>query len=220
MEQERHLAEDREERDEIARIISRRAADMGIDTKNDYRTLVGGLLSVMDEAGRGHLIQQAVGYVDQAEAEMSIPSDPSLIAPIAAYLATMAEGRIDGGVLARSVELALEEALANAIYHGNLDLPSPRDDDDLEELGELVSQRLITPPYRSRRVRIFIKRSRGEVTYVIEDEGKGFVVESPIDSEEEEALFGRGLLIMRTLATSVKFNTVGNRITLQFDLTA
>lgn len=90
------------------------------------------------------------------------------------------------------MRLALEEAVVNAVKHGN------RDD-------------------QSKRVRVFIRIGRGRVVAEVEDEGEGFDpgrVPDPTASENLERPGGRGLLMMKHYATWVRFRGRGNRVTL------
>jgi serine/threonine-protein kinase RsbW len=90
------------------------------------------------------------------------------------------------------VRLALEEALVNALRHGNG--------------GD-----------RTRAVRVCWRVAPDEVEAVIEDEGAGFDPASVPDPREPENLewsSGRGLLLMRACMTTVYYNAAGNRVTL------
>jgi serine/threonine-protein kinase RsbW len=90
------------------------------------------------------------------------------------------------------VKLALEEALINAIKHGNqLD--------------------------RAKRVRIQFRVSPERFDIQIADEGQGFIPEDvpdPMAPENMERPTGRGLMLIRYYMTEVHFHTPGNRITM------
>lgn len=91
------------------------------------------------------------------------------------------------------VELALREALANAIFHGN------RQD-----------------PEKKVRVRCFCQPDRGLLVSV-EDEGPGFDPKQVPDPTQAESLFethGRGLFLMRRLVDRVRISRSGRRVTL------
>jgi serine/threonine-protein kinase RsbW len=89
-----------------------------------------------------------------------------------------------------SIKLALEEALVNAIKHGNqLD--------------------------RSKSVRIAYRIFTDRFEIVITDEGTGFNPEDvpdPTAVENLERPCGRGLMLMRHYMTSVEFNASGNSV--------
>lgn len=74
---------------------------------------------------------------------------------------------------------ALHEAVANALIHGNLELPSPRREEvnDFVTFGEAISARLADPAYAGRRLSVSVcapaDRSAG-VHLHIRNEGPGF----------------------------------------------
>jgi len=89
-----------------------------------------------------------------------------------------------------AVHLALEEAFINAVKHGN-----GADPDKKVKIDYLVS---------SEKVEIFVS-----------DEGDGFdpdVVPDPRCGENLYKPEGRGLLLMRSFMSAVKFNKQGNRV--------
>ena len=90
------------------------------------------------------------------------------------------------------VRLALDEALANAVKHGNRSDPS-----------------------KQVHLRCVINDQRVVIT--IEDEGEGFELTSVPDPMQEENLTrpgGRGLLLMRSFMTDIRYNLAGNCVTL------
>ena len=115
------------------------------------------------------------------------------------------------------VAVALEEALANAIVHGNLEVESglrERPDDSFERR---IAERKAESPYRDRVAGLVAAYRRGEATFVVTDEGRGFDpdrVPDPLDPENLVKPHGRGLLLMRTFMDEVRHNTKGNEVTL------
>jgi serine/threonine-protein kinase RsbW len=90
------------------------------------------------------------------------------------------------------VRLALEEALVNAIRHGNNNDPS-------------------------KQVRVSYRVTPQEVWALVEDQGQGFdpaAVADPTTEEGMERPGGRGLLLMRHYLSSVVYNQRGNAVTL------
>jgi anti-sigma regulatory factor (Ser/Thr protein kinase) len=113
--------------------------------------------------------------------------------------------------------VALEEALVNAVIHGNLDVPSCLRDLDDGSYERLIDARLQKAPYRSRLVEIVVRYTASEVFFIIRDEGVGFDVSSvpdPTDDTLSIRTHGRGLLLMRTFADKVIYNSSGNQVTL------
>ncbi len=90
------------------------------------------------------------------------------------------------------VRLALEEALVNAIKHGHRGDPN-------------------------KQVHLRYHVTPACVVAEIEDQGPGFNpadVPDPLNPENLERPHGRGLLLMRTYMTWVRFNDLGNRVTM------
>lgn len=96
-----------------------------------------------------------------------------------------------------SVRLAMEEALVNAIKHGN----------HYDPLKNVVIKCLI-----------FGDRIHVEIT----DQGKGFdlaAVPDPTDPDNLESPCGRGIMLMRSFMSRVDFNETGNHVVLEKDRT-
>jgi anti-sigma regulatory factor (Ser/Thr protein kinase) len=115
------------------------------------------------------------------------------------------------------VGVALEEAITNAIYHGNLQVSS-----ELREQGEDVfhaeaTRRRLSRPYRDRHVRLTATITHAEARFVIVDEGPGFNranLPDPTDPANLDKPSGRGLLLIHHFMDEVKHNQAGNQITL------
>lgn len=91
------------------------------------------------------------------------------------------------------MRLALEEALVNAIKHGN---------------------RFDT----NKQVRVDCRISREMISIEIEDEGEGFRLEDVPDPTEDDNLerpCGRGIMLMRHFLDKVDYNEKGNRVVLE-----
>ena len=89
-----------------------------------------------------------------------------------------------------AIRLSLEEALINAIKHGNKCDPNKK----------VIVEASVTP-------------DRAEI--VIEDEGPGFdrtSVPDPTSEENLERLHGRGILLMEAYMTEVEFTRGGRRV--------
>ena len=91
------------------------------------------------------------------------------------------------------VHLALEEAMVNAIKHGN---------------GMDVS----------KRVHVICKISAARIWMEVSDEGEGFDLAEIPDPTEDENLdrdSGRGILLMISFMSPVKYNERGNCVTME-----
>ncbi len=114
--------------------------------------------------------------------------------------------------------LGLEEALRNAIHHGNLELSSElREMEDDEIYNRAMEERRRTPPYCDRKVHVRVSISPKGAKFVVRDEGPGFdpsKLPDPTSPEHLEAVCGRGVWLMRSLMDEVLYNEQGNEVTL------
>ncbi len=113
--------------------------------------------------------------------------------------------------------VALEEALLNGMYHGNLELDSRLRDQEGNAYQQVAEQRSREPPYCDRRLHIYVHLDPEEARFVIRDQGPGFDPASLPDPTDPENLLrasGRGLLLIRTFMDAVRHNERGNEITL------
>lgn len=120
------------------------------------------------------------------------------------------------------IGIALEEALLNALYHGNLELSEVqwRDHRLLLREGDVstvVAERCTQSPYAARRTYVHVDVSHQKAQFVIRDQGRGFdvaAVPKPRDPTTLEAKGGRGLVLMRNFMDHVTFNETGNEVTM------
>jgi CheY-like chemotaxis protein/anti-sigma regulatory factor (Ser/Thr protein kinase) len=113
--------------------------------------------------------------------------------------------------------LAVEEALLNAYYHGNLEVSSELRATDHKAYATLATQRSQVSPYRERRIYVTARLAPSEVVYVIRDEGPGFdpkKLPDPTDPANLEKPSGRGLLLIQTFMDEVTFNETCNEVKL------
>lgn len=113
--------------------------------------------------------------------------------------------------------MALEEALNNAFYHGNLEISSELKEDGSSRFIDLAKERELLSPWCHRHVFVTELVSQFGLWITIRDEGSGFNVQAAIDRcNDPEALLasGRGLLLMRGFSDELFFNSAGNEVTL------
>lgn len=113
--------------------------------------------------------------------------------------------------------VALEEALNNALYHGNLELDSHLREGDRAAYRAMVEERRHAAPYKTRKIHVAVHLEKDHGAFVIRDEGPGFdprVLPDPTDPTNLEKPSGRGLLLMRTFMDDVAYNEAGNQVTL------
>jgi CheY-like chemotaxis protein len=172
------------------------------------------LTAAQVERRQGRLLE----FLKQAEMHFTLDNDrsliPALIAHLQQYLVRLKLCDHTGRV---RVRVALEEALVNAIYHGNLEVSSVLREGGEEAYYRLADERRRQSPYQERRIYCTARFSTAEAVYIIRDEGPGFDPSSlpdPTNPANMEKASGRGLLLIRTFMDEVAFNDPGNQITL------
>ena len=114
------------------------------------------------------------------------------------------------------IAMALDEALLNAMIHGNLEVSSElRQSDDGAPYVNMIAKRKKEAPYSDRKVSIKLEASNEQVTFTIRDDGPGFdaaALRDPTDPENIERAGGRGLLLINAFMDEVSHNELGNEI--------
>lgn len=127
------------------------------------------------------------------EFEVTIPSDTAEGRAVQERIVQLLEENNYSMRDVFGVRLALEEALVNAIKHGNRMDPE-------------------------KVVRINCQVSDRHIRVEIEDQGKGFDVNDvpdPTDDENLEKPGGRGIMLMRSFMTRLEYNDSGNRVLME-----
>jgi serine/threonine-protein kinase RsbW len=125
------------------------------------------------------------------EIDTWIPSEISAISPLVERLMRLIEGShcITGEEPA--VELALREALSNAVVHGN----------------RLDARKLV-------HVRVLCKVGKG-ISLIVSDQGQGFdarTIPDPLAVENLQAEHGRGIHIMKLAMDRISFGHGGTEV--------
>ena len=154
---------------------------------------------------------------------LELDNDPTLILPLVNRLQQMLG---DMGICKANekthVGIALEEALLNALFHGNLEIPAGALQQVLSEHSQCktsayVDNRRAQMPFRDRRIHVEADVSRAAARFVIRDEGPGFPPprgprpHRPICLEEGT---GRGIVLISYFMDEVSYNDAGNEVTM------
>lgn len=204
--------------------IASTALQSGASSYVPKRTLGAGLCEtvriVLDSARSQQLRKKVFGSMISTESNFELTSDPSEVTAMVDYLRDSLDllNIVPDEKLTR-ISTALTEALINAMDHGNLELDSQLlDGDDPDAYRRLRKQRLNEAPYSNRRLLVHSRLNRLEAVFTIADEGPGFDVSKIPDPTNPENLMrahGRGLLLIRTFIPEVRFNEIGNEVTLR-----
>lgn len=152
------------------------------------------------------------------ESSFILENDLALIASLVNYLQQdMERARLYDETDRLRLGIALDEALLNAYYHGNLEIDSSLREQSQRDYFELASKRSKELPYRDRRIYVDARMTRDEIVYVVRDDGPGFdpqQLPDPTDPNNLDRPCGRGVLLMRTFMDEVTYNETGNQVTL------
>lgn len=159
-----------------------------------------------------------VHRTQQADFKFVLENELPLLAASVTYMQqTMsAMGLFDEAERLR-MGVALEEVLLNAMFHGNLELPSTLREDDKPTYHQVARVRAKESPYRERRIFVDASFSPAGAEFKIRDQGPGFNPKGqpdPTDPENLHRASGRGLLLMHTFMDGVSFNETGNEVRL------
>lgn len=169
-------------------------------------------LTALGEKSHSH--SQLMHYMSSTDTTFVIPNDRELILRCVNQLLALLRCLPLGDQTERlRVGIALEEAMYNAYFHGNLDVKSEAKDDS-SRYAEVASARATQPEFGGRRISVRAQISREEAVFTITDEGAGFdssqwLTENTIENR------GRGLTLMTSIMDEVTYNSVGNEVTLR-----
>ncbi|MCH7728129.1 MAG: response regulator [Planctomycetes bacterium] len=160
-------------------------------------------------------------WMRKAKFEFELGLDPKNIPPLVDLIqqAITGVGACDSANRLR-VAVALEEALLNALYHGNLEISSEALENasaGLLQTGSvpLADERRSQSPYCDRKISLTAEISSEECRFVVSDEGPGFDRESlpdPSDLGALECKAGRGILLMEAFMDEVTFPDSGSSV--------
>lgn len=130
------------------------------------------------------------GVDDASLTEVVVRNDLRAVRPVADQIMRAVSRCGYDSDTAFAIKLALEEAITNAVKHGNCNDPS-------KELA----------------LRWLVDRER--VVIMVRDEGCGFCPEDVPDPTLEENIerpSGRGIMLMHSYMTKIRFNAAGNEV--------
>jgi len=126
--------------------------------------------------------------------ELQIPSELEQVETVHQQVVAFILGAGYPDEIFSRAELAIIEALTNAIRHGNRENPD-------------------------QKVRILLQADETSLTCTVEDEGHGFVPEeimNPLDPDQLLETGGRGVFLINEMADQVIFENSGRRVRMIF----
>lgn len=142
------------------------------------------------------IIREPLAIPGSVLEEREIPSDTALVTPLVVRIADLlAERGLIEDADRMKIELCLDEAITNAVRHGNR-----------SDFGKLV------------RVKVFEDETCWGI--VVQDEGDGFSLESLTDATQDEKVWaesGRGIPLMTLYMDEVTFYDGGRTLMLKLN---
>lgn len=184
------------------------------------RTLVRDLLDVvsraLSEADQAGGDRRLLGHL--SEIAYRLDNDPRLISAMVSLCrrAFLATNFLDESDTLRASG-AIDEALQNAYFHGNLEVDSKLRERADNAYQRLADERRGRAPYAGRQIRFQLRMVDDEARVTIGDDGPGFDVSSipdPTHPEFFDRPHGRGVFLMRAFMDRVEFNATGNEVTM------
>lgn len=160
--------------------------------------------------------QQFLRCLQSNDCLFSLENNPAFIPPLVHFFQQCMKtlGTYSESTIIR-VSIALEEAVNNAMVHGNLEISSAERDNPDHSFSQLIASKAQESPFRERQVRVRGIINREESVFEVSDQGNGFDVGSlpdPTSPENLERESGRGLLLIQTFMDEINFSDSGNHV--------
>ena len=120
------------------------------------------------------------------------------------------------------IEVALYEAIYNAIEHGNLEITRNKKESLINngKYDTYLAEKMLEQKNCNRKVKIVSTVSEKSFTVIVEDEGKGFdwkkeigILKAEKIKKESGKYNGFGLKIITSAFDEVRYNNKGNKLT-------
>ena len=193
-------------------------------------SLVETVEQVLAISGRQRIKACLLTHSMESRYRFKLNNDQNLILATVDFLTMEMEAMgIGGGAEQRQASIALEEAMLNAMFHGNLELngdqvqQARRAFHDGEVFKE-VDARAPTKPFCDRRLFVTLELSKQKVVMKVRDEGRGFDCKGHLENAGQLKQFsgsgesGRGLTLIKSFSDEVQFDQAGNAILMTLNI--
>jgi len=148
---------------------------------------------------------------------LEIPNDADIINTVSYnFTKDLAPAGLFDYTTSENISLALQEAITNAMFHGNLEIDSSiRENGGMKEFNNEINKKKLLSPYKDRTVKITYELTQEYVVYEVIDQGPGFNYKLIPDPKKPENFFknsGRGILIILLHMDEVTWHDRGNII--------
>ena len=193
-------------------------------------SLVEAVEQVLAISGRQRIKACLLTQSMESRYRFELTNDQNLILAMIDFLTMEMEAvGIGGGAEQRQASIALEEAMLNAMFHGNLELNSNQVQQARRafhdgQVTKEVEKRASSAPFKDRRLIVTLELSKQKVTMKVRDEGRGFDTQGQLESAAQLEQFsgsgenGRGLTLIKSFADQVQFDKSGNTILMTLNI--
>lgn len=203
--------------EEIAAEALRRGAASYVPKVRLADDLIATLNQVYSASQVAHSRFRLMHHIAEATIEFVLPNDIALIKICVDQLLNMLRCLPLGDQTERlRVGIALQEALFNACFHGNLEVRAVTGEDS-SKYAAAAAERCRLDPWCHRRIRLRADINRERAIFVIADDGEGFdtsIADRSEHDERREDVRGRGLTLMQSAMDEVAYNSKGNQVKL------
>jgi CheY-like chemotaxis protein/anti-sigma regulatory factor (Ser/Thr protein kinase) len=203
--------------EEIAARALREGAASYVPKMQLADNLINTLTQVHNTAQIAHSQSRLMHYMTDTRTTFVIPNDRQFLSVCINQLLNMLRCMPLGDETERMrVGIALQEALDNAYYHGNLEVGRSVNGDSAE-LDRLAESRVWVEPFVHRRIHVTTNINRERATFVIRDDGTGFDTAFVANADRvagDGGRRGRGITLMMSIMDDVTFNDAGNEVTM------
>lgn len=199
-----------------------RALDSGASSYVPKRLLAQRLVPTVDQvlaaSRHRHLRNRLLHRLTSCAFTFELENDCRLFGPLVDFLQEMLVfvGMRDECELTR-LSIAVQEAVTNAMFHGNLELDSAIREQGDEHFFAMVEKRQKEQPFADRRVIVNVQIDRDTFDVSVADQGRGFAIPEKLDQPDPSRLqtpCGRGLMLMQAFMDKVDYQDQGRRVRL------
>lgn len=162
-------------------------------------------------------LRHVLEFIDHSNPQLSLSatSQTAFHQPVADYLAThLADIYKLPASLASDIKTCLQEAVMNAVIHGNLVIKHDEQTRwDFQKYIDKVTHAIKDMELSLKRVSVYVWASDEHITICVADQGKGFNLNQP--TPYTTSPYGRGLVLIRHMCHRL-WQTQPNYIYMQF----
>jgi len=204
----------------------------GVGSEALASSLVETVEQVLAVSGRQRIKDCLLTQSMEARYSFELENDQNLILAMVDFLTKeMVAVGTGGNTEQRQASIALEEAMLNAMFHGNLELDSTQVQRARRAfhqggVSKEVEKRVVMAPYRDRRLFVAIELSKQQVKMKVRDQGNGFDTKERFANAGQLEQFsgssesGRGLTLIKSFSDKVQFDQAGNTILMTLNIEA